>query len=226
VALATVVLGCGTFGTTDPVATSTDDAVHVTPAAAGVLVTGDPATAADAFDVELVDLAASFDERQAIAPGTRIVAEFFVGAGRYRLRAGDGSCTLELELQAGRHTDVVAHHVADGSCTLEVVREHAADDGSHEEGGTLDARVTARPDGVLLVEVASLDEPANPVPAPVAPDERGVATIFALLPGDYVANLLRNDVVIESVPFTVQPADADGTPGGDLVGLVLDGLPD
>ena len=221
-----MVLGCGTFRAIDPVPTATDDVVHVTPAAAGVVVTGEPATSADAFDVELVDLASSFDERQAIAAGTRIVAEFFVGAGRYQLRADDGACTLDLELESGRHTDVVAHHVADGSCTLEILRDHPSDDGSHEEGGTLEARVTARPDGILLVQVGSLDDPANPVPGAVTPDERGVATVFSLLPGRYVANLLRNDVVIDSETFTVRPAAADGTPGGDLVELILDGLPD
>jgi hypothetical protein len=198
----------------------------VTPEAAGVLVTGDPGTSPDAFDVELVDVASSFDERQAIAPGTRIVAEFSVGARSYRLRAGDGACTLDLDLQPGRHTDVVAHHDVDGSCTLEVIGDHPLADGSHDEGGTLDARVTARPDGVLLVQVWSLDDPANPVPAAVAPDERGIATVFSLLPGRYVANLLRNDVVIDSEPFSVRPAAADGTPGGDLVELVLDGSPD
>jgi hypothetical protein len=200
--------------------------VHVTPEAAGVLVMGDPATSPDAFDVELVDVATSFDERQGVAPGTRIIAEFSVGSGEYQLRAADGACSLELALQPGRHTDVIAHHDVDGSCTLEIVGDHPLADGSHDESGTLDARVTARPDGVLLVEVWSLDDPANPVPAAVAPDERGIATVFSLLPGRYVANLLRNDVVIDSEPFTVRPAAADGTSGGDLVALVLDGFPD
>ncbi len=117
------------------------------------------------------------------------------------------------------------HLPDDGSCSFEIVREHAAGAIAHLDSGSIDVRVTAPGDG-LIVDVRSLDTPANPVPGPVPPDEGGLAILDGLAPGSYEVRLLRDGEVVETKTVVIEPAEADGTPGGDLVEVVLDGRPD
>jgi hypothetical protein len=217
VGLASAVVGCGT-GLNQ---TGTEGAVeeHM-PAYAGLWLAADPTVAAQRITVSLQDPDnPGWSEDASFERGTIVRTSFGVSAGTYRIVAADPGCALDLTLGPERESDLVIHVPGDGTCSFEVVREHGADV-SHVAAGSLDARVTAAGDG-LLVELRSLDTPKNPVPDPVPPDEGRLAIVEPVWPGRYEVRLVRGDEVLETQRIVV-----DETASGDLVELVLDGRPD
>jgi hypothetical protein len=220
------VAGCGPAGRLDASPTDAIAEEHM-PAYATVWLTADPPVASRHLAIALRDPDEPGWSRDLVFdPGTTVRGSFGVSSGTYRLVAEDPGCTLDLTLGPERESDVVLHVAEDGTCSLVVDREHAVGEVAHDdEGGSVDARVTAEGND-LLVRARSLDTPRNPVPQPVPPDEGRLAILDGLWPGAYVVELIRDGEVIESQTIEIEPANADGTPGGDLVEIVLDGRPD
>ncbi len=187
---------------------------------ASIWLTGEPAVADRTLEVELRDQDdAAFTQVETFEPGVIVRTSFGVSAGPYRLVGQDGSCGLDLVLGPELESDVVFRIDATGGCAFERIREHGPEL-SHESSGTLVATIAAEHGGQLLVEVRSLDTPANPIPDAVPPDEGDLAIIQPLWPGRYEVRLLRDGTPIETRELTIT-----SKPSGDRVEITLDGQP-
>ena len=83
------------------------------------------------------------------------------------------------------------------------------------------ATVTLQPWEGLGVEAVSLEEPRQPVPDPVPPDEGGLAIVEPLYPGRYDIRLRRGDAILETQRVTILDQEV-----GHLLTLTFDGVPD
>ena len=185
---------------------------------AGLWLTADPAIAEAPLKVELLDPdEPRFRREERFAEGVRVLAEFPVSAGRYRLVAQDGACSTDVDLAPERHTDMLMELTEDAGCSFAVVRVHG-DEFVHPSTGWVD--VTVRPPGDgLVVEIRSLDEPENPAPPAATPDEGGVARFDGLIPGRYEVTLVRDGARVEVVEVVVEQRE----PAGHLVEVRLGG---
>jgi hypothetical protein len=136
--------------------------------------------------------------------------------GPIRLVSTAPDCSWELVLPPERSTSIVFHHDAD-PCWFELAEAPPPDDAA-----SLSATVTVQPWAGLVVEAVSLDEPRQPVPAAVPPDEGGLAQLSPLYPGRYEILLRRGDTILERRIIDINPTG----PQDRLIQLTLDGVPD
>jgi hypothetical protein len=204
--------GCSSFAFATP--TLHEDM----PQWASIQITADPPVTDRPVELQLLTLPEGELLRDTtIPPGTVIRWSEGVSADPYRLVALGGGCELDVTLPPERQTHVVLH-LEPEPCEFEVL----ADAPPETPSGSIAATVTVRPWEGLLIEAISLDEPRQPVPAPVPPDEGGLAQLGPLYLGRYEIRLRRGDEVLESQLVTI----ADRGPAGDMVTLTLDGRPD
>ena len=189
------------------------------PAWAGIDVVGDPEVAERPIQLELrtipeLERIRSID----FEPGTTVRWQESVGEGPFRLAAFDGACQLDVDLPPEQVVRYVLHVEAE-RCSFAAAGPGAIPipDSAH-----LSVTVTAEPWAGLLVEVVSLDTPAIPVPPLTPPDEGGLAQLSPVYPGSYEVRLLRDGVVLESIPLSVGAVE----PATSLIQLTMDGVPD
>jgi hypothetical protein len=212
-----IVGGCAALSSPEP--TLHDDADM--PSWASIVVTADPRVAERDVDLAIVMLPEAQRLRSTTIPaGTVIRWDEGLSEGPYRVVGPEAACSIDLDLPPERATEVVLTLTAD-DCFFRVAgpEESRPPAGS---SGTIMADVTVKPWDGLLVEVVSLDEPRQPVPPPVPPDEGGLAIIDPLYPGRYDVVLRRGDQVLETQRVTI----LDRGDPGPLVSLEFDGLPD
>ncbi len=186
---------------------------------AGIEVVGDPEVAERPIQLELrtipeLERIRSID----FEPGTTVRWQEGVGEGPFRLAAFDGACHLDVDLPPEQVVRYVLRVEAD-ACSFAPAGPGAI---PLPEGAWLAVTVTAQPWAGLLVEVVSLDTPTNPVPPLTPPDEGGLAQLSPVYPGTYEVRLLRDGVVLESMPLTVGPVE----PATSSIQLTMDGVPD
>lgn len=215
--VALLVVGCASNAT--PVPTLYDEVGM--PLWAGVTITADPPVAERDLDLAIVLLPEEERLRTTTIPaGTVVRWEEGLSSGPIRVLALGDTCAIEIDLPPERSTDVVLIQTGDG-CSFRVV---GPDESPLPLGdsGSIMANVTVKPWDGLLVEVISLDDPRQPVPQPVPPDEGGLAIIQPLYPGRYDVVLRRGDDVLETQRITI----LDRGPAGHLLPLEFDGVPD
>jgi hypothetical protein len=214
--LGVLATGCEAFGVplaADPPA----DAEEHMPLWAGVDLRGDPPVAGQDLELTIVAVPDDVPIRSIDVPmGTVVRWHELVGEGPIRLTSTAPGCTFDVDLPPERSTPIVFRHDAAG-CTFAV-----ADPVETGEAGHLAATVTALPWDGLLVEAVSLDDPRQPVPEPVPPDEGGLAQLDPLWPGRYEIRLRRGEVILERHVIQVAPTG----PQDSLISLTLDGAPD
>ena len=216
---ATLILaGCGPLGIAEPTATLYDEAGM--PRWASVIVTGEPPVAERDLDLELLTLPDEARLRTIDIPaGTVIRWNEGVSEGAYRVVGPDRACQLDVDLPPERSTDLILS-VTDDGCSLRVA-------GPDEmpptvASGSVVVTVTARPWAGLFVDAISLDEPHQPVPDPVPPDEGGLAIVDPLYVGRYEIRLRRGDEVLETQTIEIKDRGAPG----HMVQIDFDGLQD
>jgi hypothetical protein len=208
--------GCRSIEVDVPGGPATIPEEHM-PRWASFVLRGEPDVAANDLHLEI----ASAEDGVAfnaidIPTGTVIRWNEVVGEGRFRLRSREPACTLDLRLPPEQSTPIVFHHEP-GACAFAV-----ADPVDVVESGHLSATVTIQPWSDFLVEAVSLDEPRQPVPEPVPPDEGGLAQLFPLWPGRYEIRLRRGDEILERHVLDVAPTG----PQDSSFELTLDGIQD
>ncbi len=216
---ATLVLaGCGPLGIAGPTPTIYDEAGM--PLWASVTVTGEPPVAQRDLDLALLTLPDAAPLRTIIIPaGTVIRWDEGLSEGAYRLVGPERACQLDVELPPEQSTAVILA-VTDSGCSLRVAGPDETP--ATVASGSVSVTVTARPWAGLFVDAISLDEPRQPVPEPVPPDEGGLAIVDPLYVGRYDIRLRRGDEVLETRTIAIED---HGAPG-HLVQLDLDGVPD
>jgi hypothetical protein len=208
--------GCSVMGTTEPTVIS-----ESMPLWAGITVTADPPVADRDIDLAIVLLPEEERLRTTTIPaGTVVRWSEGLSSGPIRVLALDDTCAIDVELPPERSTDVVLMLTADG-CSFRVVGPDESLPPSNDSGEIM-ANVTVKPWDGLLVEAISLEEPRQPVPQPVPPDEGGLAIISPLYLGRYDVVLRRGDEVLETQRVTI----LDRGPAGHLLSLEFDGVPD
>ena len=184
---------------------------------AGITIVGDPEVAERDIELEIQVMPEAERLRTTTIPsGTVIRWEEGLSDGPYRLLGEGGRCVLDIVLPPEQRTTVALRHDATG-CAFAMVGDQPP-----VEGGSVAALVTVQPWDGLLVEAASMDTPAQPVPDPVPPDEGGLAQLGSLYPGRYAIRLRRAEAVLESQEITV----VDGGPPGQTIQLTFDGIVD
>lgn len=217
IVVALLVVGCASLATPEP---TLYDEVGM-PLWAGVTVTADPPVADRDIDLAIVLLPEEERLRTTtILAGTVVRWEEGLSSGPIRVLALDDTCAIDVDLPPERSTNVVLMLTEDG-CSFRVV---GPDESQPPLGnsGSIMADVTVKPWDGLLVEVISLDDPRQPVPQPVPPDEGGLAIIQPLYLGRYDVVLRRGDDVLETQRVTI----LDRGPAGHLLSLEFDGVPD
>jgi hypothetical protein len=207
--------GCSVVGPPSPTAWEID-----LPQFASITVTADPPVADRDIDLAIVILPEEERLRTTIIQsGTVVRWEEGLSTGPIRVLALDDACAIDVDLPPERRTDVVLTLTTDG-CSFRLV---GPDDSRPPttNSGTIMAYVTIKPWAGLLVEAISLDEPRQPVPLPVPPDEGGLASL-QLYVGRYDVVLRRGDEVLETQHVTI----LDRGEAGDIVTLEFDGVPD
>ena len=217
-ALAAVsVAGCGTL--TDALG-QPDVPVENMPLAAGLWITTQPEVAPYPVSIDIRTLSDEEIRQSAFPPGTVVRMDEGLSAGSVRLVGPGEACAFDVRLIAERHTDIVLSLGDAGDCSFAVAGVHAGD-GGHPGSGSVSATVTVQPWPDFLVAAVSLDEPPQPVPEPVPPDEGGLAQLMPLWAGRYEIQLQRGDAILER-----QTVEIDGDPRSGAVTLTLDGVPD
>ena len=187
------------------------------PMSASFRVRGDPAIAQTNLRLGVIVLPDELRLRSIDLPsGTVIRWSEGLSEGRIRLTSADPACELEVDLPPEADVPILFRHDA-MSCSFE--RSDPFDSG---EAASLAATVTVQPWNELIVEVVSLDTPAEPVPEGVPPDEGGLAQLSPLYPGRYEIRLRRLDRILERQTIEVAPTG----PQDSLISLTLDGIPD
>lgn len=209
--------GCSSLATPEP--TVYDEAGM--PRWAGVTVTADPPVADRDIDLAIVLLPEEERLRSTTIPaGTVVRWEEGLSSGPIRVLAFDDTCAIDVDLPPERNTDVVLL-LTEAGCSFRVVGPDESQP-PLVNSGTIMADVTVKPWDGLLVEVVSLDDPRQPVPSPVPPDEGGLAIINPLYLGRYDVVLRRGDDVLETQRVTI----LDRGEPGHLLSLEFDGVPD
>jgi hypothetical protein len=217
-AVTLVVTGCGPLGMAWPTPTIYDEAGM--PRWASVVVTGDPAVAGRDLDLALLTLPEAVELRTtAIPAGTVIRWEEGVSEGAFRIIGPDGACRLDVDLPPEQATAVILS-VTDEGCSLRVAGPD--EQPSIAASGFVSVTVAVRPWAGLVVDAVALDEPREPVPDPVPPDEGGLAIVGPLYVGRYEIRLRRGDEILETRTITI----VDRGARGQLVQLELDGIQD
>lgn len=215
--VALLVAGCSSLATPEP--TVYDEAGM--PLWAGVTVTADPPVADRDIDLAIVLLPEEERLRTTTIPaGTVVRWEEGLSSGPIRVLAFDDTCAIDVDLPPERNTDVVLL-LTEAGCSFRVVGPDESQP-PLVNSGTIMADVTVKPWDGLLVEVVSLDDPRQPVPSPVPPDEGGLAIINPLYLGRYDVVLRRGDDVLETQRVTI----LDRGEPGHLLSLEFDGVPD
>jgi hypothetical protein len=213
VAVAVAVGACSVIGSPTP--TLHDE--EGMPLWASVSVIAEPAVADRPIELAILTLPDAMTlRRTTIPPGTVVRWEEGLSADLYRLVALGGACALDLELPPEQDTDVILRLDVD-PCRFDVLQGDIV-----VASGSVAATVTLRPWDGLLVEAVPLDEPRQPVPGPVAPDEGGLAQLSPLYLGRYEIRLRRGDTVLETQEIAIE----DRGEAGHLVSLRLDGVED
>jgi hypothetical protein len=215
--VAVSLVGCGTMADTlgEP-----DVPVEHMPLAAGLWITTDPAVAPYPVDIDVRTLSGDHIRHLDFPAGTVVRMDEGLSAGSVRLVGPGEACAFDVRLIAERHTDIVLSLGDAGDCSFAVAAVHAGD-GGHIGSGSVAATVTVQPWADFLVTAVSLDDPPQPVPDPVAPDEGGLAQLFPLWEGRYEIQLQRGGGILER-----QAIEIDGEPATSSLTLTLDGVPD
>jgi hypothetical protein len=184
---------------------------------AGIGIIAEPAVADRPIELAILTLPDAVTlRRTTIPPGTVVRWEEGLSADPYRLVALGGACSLDLDLPPEQHTDVILR-LDVVPCRFDVLQGDIV-----VASGSVAATVTLQPWDGLLVEAVSLDEPRQPVPEAVAPDEGGLAQLSPLYLGRYEIRLRRGDTVLETQEIAIE----DRGEAGHLVSLRLDGVED
>jgi hypothetical protein len=216
VAMLLVVNGCSLLGAPEP--TVFDEAGMPRPA--GIVITADPPVVDRPVELAILTIPEEERLRGTIIPaGTIVRWEQGLSAGPYRVVGPGQACSMDVDLPPERDTDVILSVLDDG-CSFRVVEPGAAGPPRPNSGSVL-AAVALQPWDGLSVEAVSLDEPRQPVPDPVPPDEGGLAIVEPLYPGRYDIRLRRGDAILETQRITI----LDRGQPGHLVTLDFDGLP-
>jgi hypothetical protein len=197
-----------------------DVPVENMPLAAGLWITTDPEVAPYPVDIDIRTLSGDRIRHLAFPAGTVVRMDEGLSAGSVRLVGPGEACAFDVRLIAERHTDIVLSLGSAGDCSFAVAAVHAGD-GGHPASGSVAATVTVQPWPDFLVAAVSLDDPPQPVPDSVPPDEGGLAQLMPLWAGRYEIQLLKDGAVLER-----QAIEIDGNPVSSLVTLTLDGVPD
>jgi hypothetical protein len=210
-------VGCGTLAgpQAEPAAP-----VENMPQAAGLWITSDPEVAPYPVSIDIRTLNGDEIRQVAFPAGTVVRMDEGLSAGSVRLVGPGEACAFDVRLIADRHTDIVLSLGEADDCSFAVAGVHAGD-GGHPGSGSVAATVTVQPWPEFLVAAVSLDEPPQPVPEPVPPDEGGLAQLMPLWAGRYEIQLQRDGAILERQAIAI-----DGNPRSGSVTLTLDGVPD
>lgn len=119
--------------------------------------------------------------REALSPGT------------FQLSGEPWQCTGEFPIREASETEVALHRASGRTCSLAVI-EHS---GAQSEESAIGGRVTASIlDNAIMVEIASLDSPPNPVPARKGLDEEGNFYFTGLSAGRYLVTARSGPVSV------------------------------
>ena len=212
VGAALALAGCERVPVALPVVTP-EPVLEGTPEVALLLVSGDPAVAADGLVLRMDDPDGTFSRTIRFHPGERVIAQLGVDQGAYTLGEDGGACTLDLALLGGREVDVLVAVDDGGTCTLAVTGDHEPDTAGHPLFGGVSVTIPAVGPPADLLRVRSLDTPPNPVPDPVAgePDRPGSFTMSDLPQGRYEAQVIGGGAVMGTAVFEVGTG-ADAVP--------------
>ena len=187
------------------------------PVWASLSVIAEPAVANRPIELAILTIPDAMTLRRTTIPtGTVVRWQEGLSADLYRLVALGGACALDLELPPEQDTDVLLRLDVD-PCRFDVLQGDIV-----VASGSVAATVTLQPWDGLLVEAVSLEEPRQPVPEPVPPDEGGLAQLSPLYLGRYEIRLRRGDTVLETREIAIE----DRGEAGHLVSMVLDGVED
>src|SRR3954469_18714506 len=123
------------------------------PGPASVRVVGDPAVAPRPLILALTR--EGFRREARVSTGQRVLAEFPVSEGAYRLIGGDEVCSGVLDLDPSTEADVLLRLPDDGTCELRLTGSHPFDAVRHPEGelGSVSTEIPlGRIGGVLTMD--------------------------------------------------------------------------
>jgi hypothetical protein len=167
------------------------------PAFASVRVDGRPLAASRPVVIRIQQ--PGFADEVWIGVGQQIHASFGVSSGDYQLTADQERCILPVTLRPETETDVALELRDDGTCRLVPIRQHAVDAVDHDSAmGDVSAQVPVALGREVSMDIRSLDDPPDAVPAPDMVDESGLLIISPVPTGRYEVRLIVDGEVVDT----------------------------